>query len=192
MKRLNKVGTQNNGFTLIELLIVVVILGILAAVIVPQLSGSTDNAKLESLKTNLASIRSAIDLYKQDHGVYPGTNAATGASCPNGGTPGTGAARTKEAFASQLTMYTNAAGQACSTTDSTFKYGPYLKTTKTGTAGLPKNPITGVNTVTFPTTSGDLSLTSSNSAGTGGWLYDEVTGKFIADDNTGTPSYDSY
>ena len=185
-------SASEKGFTLIELLIVVVILGILAAVVIPQLSGATGDAKVESLKTNLARMRTAIDLYKQDHGVYPGAALATGASCPGTGTAGTGAARSAAAFASQLTMYTNAAGQACSTTDSTYKYGPYIKATALGTAGIPKNPITNANAVIFPATSGNLTLTSANAAGTGGWLYDELTGKFIADDNTGTPAYHTY
>ncbi len=185
-------GNSEKGFTLIELLIVVVILGILAAVVIPQLSGATDDARVEALKNNLGSMRTAIDLYKQDHTDYPGVKLATGASCPNSGAAGTGAARSAAAFASQLTMYTNAAGQACSTTNTTFKYGPYLKVSTLGTAGLPSNPLTQVNTVIFPGTSGNLSMVSANVANTGGWLYDEVTGKFVADDHTGTPFYDAY
>ena len=51
------------GFTLIEMLVVVIILGILAMIIVPQISVSTDDARLNSLQTNLNSIRSAIEVY---------------------------------------------------------------------------------------------------------------------------------
>ncbi|MGF1615108.1 MAG: type IV pilin protein, partial [Gammaproteobacteria bacterium] len=56
------------GFTLVELLIVVVILAILAAVAVPQFTRSTDDAKLSALDSTLSRMRSAIDLYYQQHG----------------------------------------------------------------------------------------------------------------------------
>ncbi len=56
------------GFTLVELLIVVIILALLAAIVVPQFASSTDDAKLASLDTTLSNVRSAIDLYYQQHG----------------------------------------------------------------------------------------------------------------------------
>ncbi len=179
------------GFTLIELLIVVVILGILAAVVIPQLSGATDDARVESLKTNLSAMRSSIALYKQDHGDYPGVKLATGGGgCASG--PGEGLARTALAFAEQLTLFTSITGAACSMKSATFKYGPYLTVSTTGVAGIPKNAITEVNTIVFPTTSGNLAMVSATTDSSGGWLYDELTGKFIADDHSGTPFYDSY
>jgi len=61
MKRARK------GFTLVEILIVVVILGILAAIVIPQFSQASTDAKLSSLQSNLQSIRSAIALYKIQH-----------------------------------------------------------------------------------------------------------------------------
>lgn len=170
------------GFTLVELLIVVVILAILAAVAVPQFTSSTDDAKLAALDGTLSRMRSAIDLYYQQHGTYPGAADATGATCPGSGTAGTGTAATAAeqalAFGSQLTMYTNAAGQACSTTDATFKFGPYLKTAGFGATALPKNPMTDSNAV-LVVSAGDLNMTSSSTSG--GWKYDINTGKFIAD-----------
>lgn len=168
------------GFTLIELLIVVVILGILAAVVVPQLSGVTDDAKLESLKSNLSNIRSAIDLYKQQHNDFPGVGTAVGTACPNSGTPGTGATTEAAAFASQLTMYTDIAGKACSTTNSIYKFGPYLKASAPGANGLPDNPFVAVNTVTMEN-DGNLVMNGRN---TTGWQFDYTIGKFIADDTT--------
>ncbi len=53
-----------SGFTLVEILIVVVILGILAAIVIPQFSNASSEAKLASLKSNLQSIRAQIQLYK--------------------------------------------------------------------------------------------------------------------------------
>ena len=175
-------GHRQGGFTLIELLIVVIILTIIAAIVMPQLSASTDDAKVAALDSNLARIRSAIDLYYQQHGHYPGDAASSGATCPSSGTAGTGAVDTPAnraiAFADQLTMFTNSAGQACSTTDATFRYGPYVKTAGFGPSALPANPITESNAVSVVTT-GNLSLTSAST--TGGWLYDTTAGKFLAD-----------
>ena len=126
-------STNRKGFTLVELLIVVIILAILAAIIVPQFSAATDDAKQSAYDTNVANIRAAIDLYRQQHNAYPGAVAATAATCPDGvnvhGTVGA------DSFDAQLRNYTNAAGQACTGTDSTFKYGPYLKDP------LPANPL---------------------------------------------------
>lgn len=171
---------NDKGFTLIELLIVVVILGVLAAVVIPQLSGATDSAKVAAMDADLARMRSAIDLYRQDHGAYPSIAAATGATCPNSGSAGSGAADSAAAFASQLTMYTNTSGQACTTTDTAnFKYGPYLRSAETGVLGIPNNPITENRAVAVITT-GSLTITSSSTSGTG-WKFDNVVGKIIAD-----------
>ena len=170
------------GFTLVELLMVVVILAIIAAIVVPQFSSATDDAKESVLDTNLARMRSAVDLYKEQHGHYPGDADANGGGCPGGGTVGTGttasASLRATAFAEQLTMYTNLAGDACSTTDTTFKFGPYLKTAALGEVGLPENPITQANAVAV-VTSGNLTMSSSST--TGGWKYDAIVGKLIAD-----------
>jgi general secretion pathway protein G len=64
--------TRSQGFTLIELLIVVVILGIIAAIVVPQFSIATSDAKESTLKSNLATVRSQLQLYKLEHNdQYP-------------------------------------------------------------------------------------------------------------------------
>ena len=112
---------QAKGFTLVELLIVVIILAILAAIIVPQFSASTNDAKAAALQSNLANMRSAIEFYYQEHGEYPGRNLATGATCPTGSTAVTaGAANSEEALIAQLTRYTNDAGLACTGKDTSL------------------------------------------------------------------------
>jgi len=65
---------KRNGFTLVEILIVVVILGILAAIVIPQFSDASEEAKLSSLVSDLRTVRSQIQLYKFHHsGDLPGT-----------------------------------------------------------------------------------------------------------------------
>ena len=72
---------KNSGFTLVEILIVVVILGILAAIVIPQFTEASTEAKTSSLCTDLQSMRSQIELYKIQHndnlpGVANGTHLA--------------------------------------------------------------------------------------------------------------------
>jgi general secretion pathway protein G len=59
------------GFTLVEILIVVVILGILAAIVIPQFTEASTEAKLSSLCTDLQTLRSQIELYKIQHNDTP-------------------------------------------------------------------------------------------------------------------------
>ena len=179
------------GFTLVELLIVVIILALLAAIVVPQFASSTDDAKLASLDTTLSNMRSAIDLYYQQHGEYPGELTAVDAACTGTDGTGTGGAGANglQAFLDQMTLYTDADGGACSVKDANFQYGPYLKK-----AILPANPITGVATLEVINT-GDLLM--AGTAADLGWKYDIIVGKFIANDTTdidgagpGTETYD--
>ena len=64
-----------SGFTLVEILIVVVILGILAAIVIPQFTEASTEAKLSSLCTDLQTLRSQIELYKIQHNDTPPTVA---------------------------------------------------------------------------------------------------------------------
>ena len=70
-------GGNKSAFTLVEILIVVVILGILAAIIVPQFTNAAEESKLSNLTSNLQSIRAQLELYKMHHNeAYP-TNLNT-------------------------------------------------------------------------------------------------------------------
>jgi general secretion pathway protein G len=59
------------GFTLIEIMVVVVIMGILAALVVPKLMGRADDARVTAAKQDIASIMQALKLYRLDNQRYP-------------------------------------------------------------------------------------------------------------------------
>ena len=65
--------TAARGFTLIEIMVVVVIMGILAALIVPKLMGRTDDARITAAKQDIATLMQALKLYKLDNQRYPTT-----------------------------------------------------------------------------------------------------------------------
>ena len=112
---------SKKAFTLVEILIVVIILGILAAVVIPQFSAASNDTRDSSVLTDLKTLRSQIQLYKAQHAdTYPTD------------------------FANQMTLYTDINGNTNTTYTSTFRFGPYM-------LAVPANPYTGVNTVTTVT-----------------------------------------
>ena len=114
-----------NGFTLVEILIVVVIMAVLAAMVIPQFTTSTDDAKASTLLANLRTMRAQLELYRFHHdGSLP---TITASSLP------------------QLTSATNVAG-GIGTPGTSFPFGPYLVT------GIPENPVNGKATVVEATT----------------------------------------
>jgi len=144
--------TLRKGFTLVEILIVVIILGILAAIVIPQFTEASAEARISNLMTNLQTVRSQVLLYKTQHGeVYPGsTSDAT-------------------LFGKQMTQYTNVAGGLSATPSTAYTFGPYLQS-------VPKNPVSNVGTVTV-VDSGTFAAPTTD----GGWWFNMVTGEFRAD-----------
>ena len=180
---------RQSGFTLVELLIVAIILAILAAIIIPQFASTTTDAQESALRADLAAMRSAMNLYRQQHGEFPGANASSGGTCV-GGTAGTGALGTKQAIEDQLNRYSNAAGQTCSVpgiAPNAFPYGPYFQAD-----ALAANPITGSDDIVIIST-GNFEMTAD--AADMGWKFDTVAGKLIvndtSDDSQGVP-YSTY
>ena len=164
----------HRGFTLVELLIVVIILAILAAIVIPQFSGATVDAKESALDSNLTAMRSAIELYRVQHNnTYPAAVAATGLTCASGLAAGTGAVDTAQALKDQLSQYSNAAGQTCNGPDPQTPLGPYLR------KGVPAEPITGSVAIAMQTTGAPL----VPAAATGGWIYDNKSGQVVMNSN---------
>jgi len=175
MIKRQKVGCEmvkrQSGFTLIEMLIVIIVLGILAMIIVPQITVSTDDAKVSTLQSNLAGIRSAIEVYYVQHGnVYPGEVKTDGAATANDGDAAT-------AFVQQLTRYTMSSGSVGTAKNTTYKYGPYIKQGQ-----MPANPF---NTNTAVTADYDQTVITAarTPSGTGGYRVYPKTGVVFANDD---------
>ncbi|OHB77983.1 MAG: hypothetical protein A2Z25_14070 [Planctomycetes bacterium RBG_16_55_9] len=131
---------SQSGFTLVEILIVVVILGILAAIVIPQFTEASTEAKTSSLCTDLQTVRSQIELYKIQH---------------NDDLPGDGSASFEQAMTGQTTQ-AGAVG-----TD----FGPYLQKIPTNpfVSGADANDVT-VGTAVAPTGADGWYFNSSTGA----------------------------
>ncbi|HEG42998.1 MAG TPA: type II secretion system protein [Phycisphaerales bacterium] len=151
---------SRKGFTLVEILIVVVILGILAAIVIPQFSQASTEAREANLTSSLQSMRAQIELYAMQHlDNEPGTGTASFILCMTGQTDVNGAVW--------------ATGVA---------YGPYMRS-------IPLNPFNQLmdanrdGTVTVVATgarvAAGLDVTS--------WTYDTTNGDFYADDSKVSP-----
>lgn len=102
------------GFTLIEILVVVVILGVLAAIVIPQFSNASEKSRESALKQDCFRLRQQLELYKMHHnGNYP--PLAT--------------------FIEQMTLSSDKDGNTAAIGTDGYPYGPYMPF-------MPKNPFT--------------------------------------------------
>jgi prepilin-type N-terminal cleavage/methylation domain-containing protein len=170
---------DQSGFTLIEMLVVVIILGILAMIIVPQITVSTEDARMNTLQSNLTAVRSAIEVYAAQHGNrYPGTYSEA-----DGTTAVTDAATSRAAFLAQLTRFSDINGMTNATQDATYKFGPYLKLGQ-----LPQNPYVAVlaDSVDVVCVHNQTDITAArvrDGASNAGWRYYAPLGLFFANDS---------
>ena len=146
---------SRGGFTLVEILIVVVILGILAAIVVPQFTNASEEAKTSRLMQDLQTVRSQLELYKIQHtGDLPGSTSAE--------------------IITALTGYTDVLG-ATAVAGAPGTFGPYMQK-------MPANPFafTGNETLIQP-----VAVAGAAGAGDGstGWAFNLVTGAFTANDD---------
>jgi general secretion pathway protein G len=143
------------GFTLVEILIVVIILGILAAIVIPQFTSASEDARKNSLTSQVQTLRSQVELYKLQHQ----TDASELFD-------GAGAAQWTE-----LTNRTNALGSTTIGATETA-YGPYLQT-------VPVNNLNSLSVVQIAAVGDENTF---DPADTAGFVYDSTTGKFWATD----------
>jgi general secretion pathway protein G len=139
---------DTRAFSLLELVIAVAIIAIIAAIGIPRLSRGTRGAADSALSGNLALLRNAIDIYAAEHlNTYP-----TAADINN-----------------QLTQYTDADGNVNATKDTTYIYGPYVRS-------IPPLPV--------GTKKGSASIAAAD-ANDVGWIYTESSGSIRANTAVG-------
>jgi general secretion pathway protein G len=162
--------TRNNrnakGFTLVEILIVVIILGILAAIVIPQFTNASQDARKNSLTSQLQTIRSQIELYKLQHKDQMPTGLGGGGATDWD-------KLTTQTDADQA-AYTGAAGQ-------TGPFGPYLQQ-------APANPLNGSTSVLA--IAADVSAGDPSTTTTAGFLFNPTTGKVWGTSAKFTKVYD--
>jgi len=163
--------SSKRGFTLVEILIVVVIMGILAAIVVPQFSQSSDDARFTSTTQNLQGLRSQVDLYRNQHeGRLPG---------------GTADSDDDTTFKDQMTLPTNEGGTTGGFADPNFPFGPYIHNQ------LPANPFNSSrkvkNVATFPATAPGGDTTADP-----GWIYERTSGRLKINKTGNAPDGSTY
>jgi prepilin-type N-terminal cleavage/methylation domain-containing protein len=148
------------AFTLIEILIVVALLGLLAAIVIPELGSASRQAREGVMKDDLRFMREQIFRYKIQHDdVGPGYPAGNPAGAPS-----------EAAFIAQMTTHTDLFGNADPNGSNTFKYGPYL--TK-----IPDNPLTGRTGILVVANGG--AIPAPDSTQPYGWIYKPETSEFM-------------
>jgi type IV pilus assembly protein PilA len=165
---------MKKAFTLVELLIVIGVLGIVAAILIPELQGHSARAMDTTAKDNLRILRNVVEVYAAQHnGTPPGYL--------NGDTTNT---PTNASFAAQLTNATNVSGQTNPTPTALFPFGPYLP-------AMPLNPFNDSSTATVLANSDSF---PEEAPGDTGWIYKPATKEIRINwpeaDDSGTSYYD--
>ena len=145
---------SRRAFSLVEILIVVVILGILAAIAVPKLSSASQVSRENTLKESLRLLRTQVGVYYTQHAdSYPGYPGGDTGQTPTGDT-----------FVHQMTQCTDSSGNVSANPSSVYKWGPYIQ-------AMPGNPVNYLGTITIIGPGAPMTAD-----GTTGWLYQPSTG----------------
>ena len=149
------------GFTLVEILIVVVILGILAVIVLPEFSNASATTRAVMLRDDLRLMRSQLVVFKAQH-------RGVSAGYPNGDTS---QAPSELVLAAHVTQSSNDAGQTAALGTPGYRYGPYIRE-------MPENPINGKRTVLMVADGAQFPDTPQDQYG---WVYQPSTLTFKAD-----------
>lgn len=142
------------GFTLVEILIVVIILGILAAIVIPQFTEASNDARESALASDLQTLRSQVELYKIQHlDTPPGWDSDASAVDPDD-------------FVTCLTTKTDKQGAAGGS------LGPYLQK-------MPTNPFADAATANTISVEANYAAAAAAADGSTGWIYISDTGQII-------------
>jgi general secretion pathway protein G len=153
---------KSKGLTLIEIMIVVIILGILAEIVIPQFLESSNDARASALQSDLQTVRTQLEIYKTQHlERYPHEIEAVGAK--------------PTLWIAQLTSRTDRDGNVMPSDGkpASYPFGPYLKK-------FPTNEF-----ITDATAGGNVTFGTAAPPpcdGKTGWYVNTTTGKFSAND----------
>ncbi len=165
---------MKKAFTLVEVLIVVAILGILAAIVIPQFQSHSQEAKEAAAKDNLRILRNTIELYAAQHNDVP-------PGYPNGDTSET---PNWIIFFNQMLEATNVSGQFANVGTPGYPLGPYL-------SEVPSNPFRGSETIKMVLNDEDFPAEPPDIFA---WVYKPATKEFRLDwpgtDKNGLRYYD--
>ncbi len=153
------ITSRRRGFSLLELVIVVVIMGIVAAVAIPRISRGTAGASDSALAANLSVLRSAINMYEGEHpGLHP----------------------TAANIEDQLTKFTDIFGAVSDTKTATHVYGPYIRRipalpvgSRKGKTAIAANSGANVGWRYYPTTGEIHANTTASEKDSGDTLYSD-------------------
>lgn len=163
----------STGFTLVELVLVIVIIGVIAAIAVPRIGRAADGAGRVALKSDLRTLRGSIQMYAAEHGgVFPALD------------------KKKATFIAQLTAKTDADGNV-GTTPGVHVFGPYLHDPLPAIHVGPNVGARDVHLTNKSPLTGEVNEGKKNRA----WVYHHLTGEIIPNtddlDDDGNP-YTSY
>jgi general secretion pathway protein G len=169
---------RDAAFTLVEILIVVVILGILASIVIPQFSNASTEARENTLKDDLRYLRVQIQVFQAQHmdhaPGYPGGN--------------TSATATETDFVNQMTECSDDECNLSVTPTAVYQFGPYL-------TRMPENPVNGSSEIKI-IGAGVTMAPDPADAGKYGWLYQPSTQQVMANltgnDSTGNTPFSQY
>lgn len=155
---------RHRAFSLVELVLVIVIIGILAAIAVPRFTRGSTAASEAALKADLSRLRAAITCFAVEHNnTFPGPLGSD--------------------VANQLTRYSNLAGDTADTRSTAYRFGPYLH-------AIPPCPVgenAGKASASAILISTDSPPTPVPASGEG-WVYNAATGEILPNTNMKTES----